>query len=135
MKIFSAHGTHDATVTRRIAAVMIVVAATLAIASILHLSDNVHGSPPFDPDQAGVGEAIIGIALACSAIAMFRTPARARAVGLAAIGFAIVGFGVGLNFTARGGHVPDIAYHVIALPVLLGSLILLLRVHQPPTQP
>jgi hypothetical protein len=58
---------------------------------------------------------------------MFRAPARARTVGLATTGFAIVGFLVGLNFTARGGHLPDVAYHITMLPVLIGSLIVLLR--------
>jgi peptidoglycan/LPS O-acetylase OafA/YrhL len=123
----------DRTVIRRIAAVMIVVAATLAVASALHLSGNVHGSNPFDADHAGVAEAIIGVVLACAAIAMFRAPARARAIGLAATGFAIVGFGVGLNFTARGGHIPDVAYHIIGLPVLIASLIILFRLRRPPS--
>ena len=50
---------------------MIFVAATLAVASGLHLSGNAHGSTPFDADHAGVAEAIIGIVLASAAIAMF----------------------------------------------------------------
>jgi hypothetical protein len=118
----------DRTITRRVAALMVFEAATLAVASAMHLSGNVQGrSLPFNPDHAGVAEAIIGIVLAAGAVIMFRAPARARAVGLAATGFAIVGFLVGLNFTARGGHLPDVAYHVIMLPVLIGGLIALLR--------
>ena len=54
-------------------------------------------------------------------------PARARTIGLAATGFATAGFLLGLNFTARGGHLPDVAYHVVMLPVLIGGLIALLR--------
>ncbi len=114
---------------------MILEAATLAVASLLHLSGNVHGSAPFDADHAGIAEAIIAAVLVVAAITMFRLPARARAAGLAANGFAVVGFLVGLNFTARGGHVPDVAYHVTVLPVLIGSLILLVRARQPRLSP
>jgi hypothetical protein len=118
----------DRTVVRRIAGLMIFVAATLAVASGLHLSGSVHGrSEPFDAEHAGVAEAIIGIVLITGAVGMVRAPARARTVGLATIGFATVGFLVGLNFTVRGGHIPDVAYHVALLPVLVGSLIVLLR--------
>jgi hypothetical protein len=110
-----------------IAALMLIEALTLAAASALHLSGHVHGSSPFDPDHAGIAEAIIGAVLACAAITMLRVPARGRMVGLAANGFAIVGFLVGLNFTTRGGHLPDVAYHLTLLPVLIGSLVVLLR--------
>jgi hypothetical protein len=120
---------------RSIAASMIFIAATLAIASLLHLSGHVHGSSPFDADHAGIAEAIIGIVLAAAATVMLRAPLRARAVGLAATAFAIVGFLIGLNFTARGGHVPDVVYHIIFLPVLVGILIVLLRTpRQPPPE-
>jgi len=38
----------------------------------------VHGrSQPFNPDRAGIAEAIIGIALAGGAIAMARAPSKA----------------------------------------------------------
>jgi hypothetical protein len=123
------YGQHaEGTVIRRIAALMIVEAATLAVASALHLSGSVHGrSAPFDPDRAGVAEAIIGAVLVAAAFVMFRAPARARTVGIAATGFAIAGFLLGLSFTARGGHLPDVAYHLTMLPVLIGGLIVLLR--------
>lgn len=114
--------------TRNVAALMVFEAATLAVASGLHLAGNVQGrSLPFNPDHAGIAEAVIGIVLAAAAVVMFRSPARARAVGLAATGFAIAGFLVGLNFTARGGHLPDVAYHLVMLPILVGGLIALLR--------
>jgi hypothetical protein len=118
----------DRTVIRRIAALMIVEAATLAVASALHLSGSVQGrSAPFDPDRAGVAEAIIGAVLVAAAFVMFRAPAWARTVGIAATGLAIAGFLLGLSFTARGGHLPDVAYHLTILPVLIGGLIVLLR--------
>jgi hypothetical protein len=120
------------TLLRSLAALMVFEAATLAVASALHLSGNVHGrSAPFDAEHAGIAEALIGAVLAAGALAMLRAPARARATGIAATSFAIFGFLVGLNFTARGGDAPDVAYHVTLLPVLIGSLIVLLRMsHQ-----
>jgi hypothetical protein len=113
---------------RRLATLMTAVAVTLGCASALHLSGGVHGrSSPFDATHAGIAEAVIGIVLAGGAAAVVRFPQRARSIAVAAIGFATVGFVVGLNFTARGGHLPDVIYHVALLPVLLGSLVVLLR--------
>ena len=113
---------------RLVAAVMFVEAASLAVASAAHLSGHVTGrSAPFDGDHAGIAEAIIGAVLAASAVAMLRLPRRARVIGLLANGFAAAGFLVGLRATALGGHWPDIAYHLIVLPVLVGSLVVLAR--------
>jgi hypothetical protein len=39
----------------------------------------------------------------------------------------LFGFLVGLNFTARGGEVADVAYHATMLPVLVVGLVLLVR--------
>src|SRR5437867_1258383 len=78
---------------RRLAALMGFAAATLAVASVLHLSGHVHGrSEPFDAAHAGIAEAIIGTVLACGAVAVFRRSSRARAIGIATTGFAIIGF-------------------------------------------
>ena len=119
---------------RRIAAWMFVVAATLVVASAVHLSGHVHGrSAPFDPDDAGVAEAVIAAVLAAGAATVFRAGARAKSAGIAATGFAIVGFLVGLRFTALGGHAPDIAYHVTVLPVLIAILVALLRADRRPS--
>jgi hypothetical protein len=107
---------------------MIVESTTLAAASALHLSGFVHGrSVPYNATGAGVAEAVIGAVLFCAAVAMLHLPGRARAVGLAASGAALVGFLVGLSFTTLGGHVPDIAYHVTVLPVLTATIVVLLR--------
>ena len=114
----------------RIAWLLLFVAVTLGVASALHLSGGVHGSPPFDADHAGIAEALIGAVLAGAGLLMLRAPARARAVGLAGTAFAVVGFGVGLSFTVQGGHAPDVAYHVTLLPVLLATLLVLVR-HKP----
>ena len=119
---------------QRIAWLLLFVAVTLGVASALHLSGGVRGSPPFDADHAGLAEALIGVVLAGCALVMLRTPARARAAGLIGTAFAVVGFGVGLSFTVRGGHAPDIAYHVVLLPVLLAAFVVLVR-HRPPNRP
>ena len=107
---------------------MMLIAVSLAIASIVHLVGHVRGrSELYDAHDAGVAEAVIGIVLAAGALAMLRLPGRARALGLAATGFALVGFLVGLSITARAGHLPDIAYHAAILPVLIVMFVTLVR--------
>jgi hypothetical protein len=105
---------------------MVVVAATLVAASTLHLNGLVHGrSSHFNANHAGIAEAIIAAVLALGAVALGRW--QARSVAWAAVAFAIVGFGVGLSFTTRGGDAPDIAYHLATLPVLIAMLVTLTR--------
>jgi hypothetical protein len=103
-------------------------ALTLAIASILHLAGAVDGrSAPFDGQHAGIAEAVIGTVLAGAALGMVRVPSSARTMALTATGFATLGFLVGLQFTVRGGHRPDVAYHLVMLPVFIGTLVFLPR--------
>jgi hypothetical protein len=103
-------------------------ALTLAVASTLHLAGYVHGrGQPFDADHAGVAEALIGAALAAAAVAMLRSPRRARTIGIVLNSVAAAGFLNGLSLTARGGDAPDIAYHLVFLPVLIGSVVVLVR--------
>lgn len=105
------------------------VALSLVVMSVLHLAGHIHGrGAAFDGDDAGVAEAIIAAVLAGGAMALFRSGHRARTAGLAATSFAIAGFGIGLTETARAGHLPDIAYHVLVLPILVGSFMVLRRV-------
>ncbi|MGH2904801.1 MAG: hypothetical protein ACRDK7_14645 [Solirubrobacteraceae bacterium] len=102
--------------------------ATLAVFSSLHLSGAIDGgSKPYSPDSAGIAEAIICVVLACGAIALMRSPSAPRATALATLSFAIVGFIVGLSFTIQGGKAIDIAYHATMLPLLLLTLLALLR--------
>jgi hypothetical protein len=51
--------------------------------------------------------------------------------------FAIVGFAVGLSFTLRGGGTVDVVYHALMLPLLLLTLVVLLRddLRQSPPSP
>jgi hypothetical protein len=111
-----------------VAVLMLVEALSLAVASGLHLGGLVSGrSPTFDPDTAGLAEAIIGAVLVVGAVVMLRSPHRARTVGIGANAFALVGFLIGITETASGGHAPDIAYHLTVIPLLVISLVLLLR--------
>jgi peptidoglycan/LPS O-acetylase OafA/YrhL len=122
----------DRITLRKTAIVMACIAVSLFIASALHLSGDVHGrSDMFDPDDAGIAEAVIGAVLLGAAVAMARVPAKARTIGLAATGFAIAGFGVGLTITSQGGHAPDIAYHLVVLPILLGTFVAIARSGRP----
>ena len=111
-----------------IAVLMLVEAVSLAVASGLHLGGLVDGrSSSFDPDAAGLAEAVIGGVLIVGALVMLRSPHRARSAGIAANAFALVGFLIGITETASGGHAPDIAYHLTVIPLLVISLVLLLR--------
>lgn len=113
---------------RRIGVVIGVEAATLALASFLHLAGFVHGhARPFTADGAGIAEAAIAIVLAGGAGALLRPGARGRAVALAATGFAIAGLLYGLRISTQGGDVPDIVYHATLLPSLIVTFALLLR--------
>ena len=77
------------------------------------------------------GAAAVLAAVTARCVLMLCSRARARAAGLAASGFATAGFLWGLNMTARGGHWPDIAYHLAVLPLLIGSVVVLARSRTP----
>jgi peptidoglycan/LPS O-acetylase OafA/YrhL len=111
-----------------VAILMLFEAASLAVASALHLSGVVDGrTTSFDPDAAGIAEAAIGVVLLVGAVVMLRDPRRARTAGIVANAFALAGFLIGISETAQGGHAPDIAYHATVIPLLVISLVVLLR--------
>jgi hypothetical protein len=113
---------------RTIAGLMIVEAASLAIGATLHLSGRVHGrGQPFDANHAGAAEGVLAVLLAGGAIAMLRGGPHARRTGIAVTAIAVIGFLNGLSMTARGGDLPDIAYHLVTLPLLIGGLFTLGR--------
>lgn len=114
----------------RIAALMVLEAASLAVASALHLSGLVRGQgAPFTATGAGVAEAVIGLVLLAGAVILARRGMQGRPAALAATGFAIAGFIFGLFITVRGGDLPDITYHATVLPVLILTLVLTIGVH------
>jgi len=113
---------------RRIAAMMAFEAATLAVFAVLHLSGVLHpGSGSSSGAGAGLAEALICLVLVLGLRALVRSPARGRLTALAATGFAIFGFIVGLTFTVRGGAAIDLIYHVTMFPVLVVTALLLGR--------
>jgi hypothetical protein len=115
----------------RIALLMGFAAATLAVMASLHFSGTLSGSKPFNPTHAGIAEALICVALSLGAATLLRGSRNARSVAIAALGFAILGFIVGLSFTTRGGDTIDIAYHVTVLPLLVVALVALVIERRP----
>lgn len=111
----------------RIAGLMAAEAASLAVMSVLHLTGRLDGSKPFEPTRAGIAEAIIGVVLLAGALVLLRGRPHDSGVALAANAFAAIGFVVGLTRTTQGGGAVDIAYHVAVLPLLLLTLVILLR--------
>jgi hypothetical protein len=111
---------------RGIAVLMVVQAVSLAVASALHLS----GVDGHDATGAGIAEAVICVVLLGGAIAYRRAP-WGRPAALAATGFAIAGFCYGLSVTARGGDLPDVVYHATVLPLLVVTMILIVRAKTP----
>jgi hypothetical protein len=116
------------TVKPGVAWLMVAQAVSLAVMSTLHLTGRLSGgSGPYQPSYAGIAEAIIAVVLFGAALVALFAPERARPAAIAATGFAIAGFGVGISITIRGGSTADIAYHATVLPILLVTLALLLR--------
>jgi hypothetical protein len=116
---------------RRVAGLMAVEAASLAVMSALHLAGRLDGSKPFDPTRAGIAEALIGAALLVGALALLLRWRHAWGVAVAANVFAVVGFGIGLTRTVQGGGGVDIGYHVTVLPLLVLTLVALMRLRGP----
>ena len=112
---------------RVVAVLMLLEAASLAVMSAVHL-----------PNDAGVAEAIICLVLVAGATALIRRTSRAQIAAGLSVGFAILGFLVGLRFTTQTGGV-DLAYHLVVLPVLVLTELMLLaprrRHGRPPRQP
>jgi hypothetical protein len=110
---------------------MLAEALSLGVASSLHLAGVVHGrASSFDPDAAGIAEAVIGLVLAAGGLVLVRDRFRAVSIAIAANAFALVGFLIGISETARGGRAPDIAYHATVIPLLVAGLAVLLWVRR-----
>jgi hypothetical protein len=92
---------------------MIAQAASLGVMSALHL-----------PNDAGIAEAVIAVVLLAGAAALAR---GARILPPLTVGFAIVGFLAGLHFTLGSGDAPDLAYHATVLPLLIATLVALIK--------
>ena len=105
----------------RFAVALALQAATLAAFATLHLTGALRVGASGRSYGAGIAEALICIALGCGALA------RGRRVPLLALGFAIFGFLVGLSFTLDSGDTIDLVYHLVMLPVLVVTAVLVAR--------
>ncbi|HEX3647662.1 MAG TPA: hypothetical protein VHV49_04490 [Pseudonocardiaceae bacterium] len=117
------------TVKPGVAWLMLAEAVSLAVMSTLHLTGRLNDghAAVYQPSAAGIAEAIIGAVLFAAGVVALVAPNQARPVAVAATSFAIVGFAIGITMTIRGGSAADIAYHATVLPILLGTLGLVLR--------
>jgi hypothetical protein len=115
-------------VIRKIRILMLFEAATFVAASLIHSGVMVAG---YEHQQARIAEGVIAIVLLVGAALSWIRPAWMRQAGLAAQGFALLGTLVGI-FTIIVGvgprTVPDIAYHVAIVVVLIWGLIFTKRV-------
>ena len=113
---------------RNVIIVSVAVTISLGIMSGLHLSGAVQGhAKPYSATAAGVAEAVIGAVLVAAVVGMLRAPRQARTIGIAANAFGLASFAFGLSITARGGDIPDIAYHAAVLPIFAVTLTVLIR--------
>ncbi len=73
---------------------------------------------------------MIAAALVAGAAALTTRTGRPRRVALGSVGFAIIGFAVGLTFTLRGAAAASAANRLTLPPLLLLTLVQLLRDRQ-----
>jgi hypothetical protein len=108
-------------------AASLVVMSTLHFVGILGI-DSASGSS----NGAASAEAVIALVLAAGAVALARRVAHGVAIG--SVGFAIVGFLIGISFTISGGSTVDITYHATMLPLLAATLVALQRLGDAPRE-
>jgi hypothetical protein len=114
-----------------IAGLMLLEAATLAIASIVHFGIVIRlGFMTLDDPFPGarIPEAVVAFVIALGALSLLTRWAAASWLPLAATIFGIIGVLVGIRFTLMGvGSRPgDLIYHGLLLAALLVTLALLL---------
>ncbi|HUA47320.1 MAG TPA: hypothetical protein VMA77_18945 [Solirubrobacteraceae bacterium] len=108
-------------------AVLSFQAFTLAVFSTLHLTGAL-STGTGGADAAGIAEGLICIGLAGGAWGLaVEPPARGHRAARLAVGFAIVGFIVGLTETVQGHDAIDLIYHATMLPLLVATAVLLAR--------
>jgi hypothetical protein len=102
---------------------MLAEAATFIVAASVHAGLLTSG---YEHREARIAETVIAVVLLVAAVWVWIRPASARAAGLAAQGFALVGTLVGI-FTIIIGIGPrsvlDVVYHVAIVAVLAWGLV------------
>jgi len=106
---------------------MLVEAATFVVAASVHAGFLISG---YAHREARIAETVIGAVLLVGAMATWIRPASARAAGLVAQGFALLGTLVGI-FTIIIGIGPqsvlDVVYHIAIVAALVWGLVVAWR--------
>jgi len=121
--------------TGQVRTLLLVEAASYVIAALVHFGVLTTG---FEHRQAGTAESLIAGVLLVGLASTWTGLASTRAIGLAAQGIALAGTLVGVFTIAIGvgpRTVPDIAYHIAIIAVLVGGLILAWRAPRQPLTP
>jgi heme A synthase len=108
-------------------------AATFVIAAAIHFGFLVEG---YGHREAGTAESVIALVLLAGLALTWARPPWPRRAAIAAQAFATLGVLVGLFTMAVGvgpRTVPDVAYHLAILVVLVEGLRLATRTAQPPS--
>ncbi len=99
-------------------------------AALTHFGVLVHG---YEHQKAGTAESVISLVLLVGLIHTLIWPQWTRGIGLTVQGFALVGTLVGI-FTIVIGigprTIPDIAYHIVIVAVLVWGLVTTSRARQ-----
>jgi len=102
-------------------------AATFVVAALIHSGVLIDG---YEHEKARIAEGVIAIVLLAAAASTWIWPACTRKAGLAGQTFALLGTLIGI-FTIVVGvgprTVPDVAYHVAIVAVLIWGLVVTKR--------
>ena|SRR2546426_2422846 len=121
--------------TQTIRIFMLFEAAAFVAASLVHSGALIAG---YEHHKARIAEAVIAIVLLAAMARSWIRPASTRRVGLAGQAFALVGTLIGLFTIAVGvgpRTVPDIAYHIAIVIVLVSGLVVAKRAPSHHIQP
>ena len=106
---------------------MVCEAATFIVAALIHFGVLAQG---FEHQKAGTAESVIAVVLLTGFGWSLAAGRSIRLIGLIAQGFALIGTLVGIFTIAIGvgpRTVPDIAYHVLIVIVLVSGLVVAAR--------
>ena len=108
--------------TQTVRLLLLAQGASFILASLVHRGYLVAG---YAHDGAVIPETVIGAVLLAGLALTYALPDRARAIGLAVQGFALLGTLVGVTLVAVGvgpRTVPDVVYHSAILAALVWGL-------------
>jgi hypothetical protein len=107
-------------------------AVTFAVASLIHGGLLIRG---YAHHEAHLAEAVIAAVLLVAILVATLRPSSTRAAGLVGQGFALLGTLVGIFTIAVGvgpRTVPDVAYHVAIVLVLIAGIVVTKRAGEAP---